>query len=253
MTAGMHSKSRAYVGRRLTYARETYINIDVKGVYRMDFSRYFPIWPQLTAAEREHLSAAAVCREVKQGTLLHSGSSDCLGLLMVEAGRLRAYILSGEGREITLYRLLERDVCLLSASCMMRGAQFDVAVEAERDSTLWVIPSETYRQIMANSAPLANYTNELMAGRFADVMWLMEQVMWKSMDRRLAAFLLEEAALEETEVLPLTQERIGAHLGTAREVVTRMLRYFQGEGLVKLRRGAVELTDPAGLRALAGK
>lgn len=219
----------------------------------MDFSRYFPIWAQLTAAEREQLASAAVFREVRRGALLHSGSADCLGLLMVEAGQLRAFILSGEGREITLYRLLERDVCLLSASCMMKGAQFDVAVEAEKDTALWVIPSEAYRRIMAGSAPLANYTNELMAGRFADVMWLMEQVMWRSMDRRLAAFLLEEAALEGTDDLKLTQERIAAHLGTAREVVTRMLRYFQSEGLVKLRRGAVELADPAGLRALAGE
>ena len=104
---------------------------------------------------------------------------------------------------------------------------------------------------MAESAPLANFTNALMAARFSDVMWLLEQLLWKSMDRRLAAFLLEEAAVEGTDTLRLTHERIAAHLGTAREVVTRLLRYFQSEGLVKLGRGSVELTDRRALAKLA--
>jgi len=81
-------------------------------------------------------------------------------------------------------------------------------------------------------------------------MWLMEQIMWRSFDKRLAAFLLEESALEDTRELKITHEKIANHMGTAREVVTRMLRYFQNEGLVKLTRGTVELTDTKGLRAL---
>ena len=98
---------------------------------------------------------------------------------------------------------------------------------------------------------VANFTNEIMATRFSEVMWLMEQIMWKSFDSRLAAFLLEESDLEETERLKLTHEKIADHLGTAREVVTRMLRYFQGEGLVRLSRGMVELLDRKRLEKLA--
>ena len=105
---------------------------------------------------------------------------------------------------------------------------------------------------MEASAPLSNYTNEIMAARFSDVMWLMEQVMWKSFDRRLADFLLEERALEGTDTLKLTHEAIGNHLGNPREVVTRMLRYFQNEGMVQLSRGTVEITDMAKLAELAG-
>ena len=103
---------------------------------------------------------------------------------------------------------------------------------------------------MQESAPLSNFTNEIMATRFSEVMWLMEQIMWKSFDKRLAAFLLEESALEETPVLKITHEAIANHLGTAREVVTRMLRYFQSEGMVKLARGTVEITDAAALEKL---
>ena len=189
---------------------------------------------------------------MSQGTILHSGSSDCLGLLLVREGQLRAYILSPEGREITLYRLFPRDICLFSASCIMQSIQFDVSIQAEKDTKVWVIPPEVFKGLMESSVPVANYTNQLMASRFSEVMWRMEQIMWQSFDQRLAAFLLEESDLEETPVLKLTHEKIANHLGSAREVVTRMLRYFQEEGLVRLARGTVELLGRKGLEALAG-
>ena len=126
----------------------------------------------------------------------------------------------------------------------------DLTVEAEQDSTVWVIPPDVFRQIAHESAAAAGYVNTLMARRFSEVMWLVEQVMWQSMDRRLAAFLLEESALEHTDTLRLTHEQIANHLGTAREVVTRMLRYFQSEGMVRLSRGTVAIADRRRLEAL---
>ena len=170
---------------------------------------------------------------------------------MVRSGQLRVYILSDEGREVTLYRLFPRDLCLLSASCILRGLQYDVTIEAEKDTQFWQIPAQRYKELMETSAPVANYTNEVMAERFSDVMWLIEQILWKSFDKRLAAFLLEESTLENSTTLKTTHETIGHHLGSPREVVTRMLRYFQDEGLVKLSRGTVELLDPARLQTLA--
>ncbi len=216
----------------------------------MEITDFFPIWNKLTAPQKDRLAGSAVPRTFQKGALVHSGSADCTGLFLVRSGQLRAYTLSEEAREITLYRLFERDICLFSASCMLSSIQFDVMIEAEKDTEVWIIPSETYKSLMESSAPLANYTNEIMASRFSDVMWLMDQIMWKSFDRRLAAFLLEEAALEGTDTLKITHEIIGNHLGTAREVVTRMLRYFQSEGMVALTRGCVELTDRKKLEAL---
>lgn len=169
---------------------------------------------------------------------------------MVKSGQLRAYILSEEGREITIYRLFDMDMCLFSASCMMRSIQFEVTIEAEKDTELWVIPAEIYKTIMEESAPVANYTNELMATRFSDVMWMIEQIMWKSLDKRVAAFLLEEASIEETNELKITHETIANHLGSHREVITRMLRYFQSEDMVKLSRGTVTILDEKKLEAL---
>lgn len=216
----------------------------------MDFASYFPIWDKLTPAQQEQLSRSAVRRSVKKGTLLHNGSMDCLGLLLIRSGQLRAYIFSDEGREITIYRLFEMDICLFSASCMLQSIQFDIAIEAEKDSEVWVIPPDVYKKLMEVSAPAANYTNQIMASRFSEVMWLIEQIMWKSFDKRLAGFLLEESVVEDSTVLKMTHEKIANHMGTAREVVTRMLRYFQNEGMVHLTRGTVEIIDPKGLEAL---
>ena len=172
------------------------------------------------------------------------------GLLLIKSGQLRAYVLSDEGREITIYRLFDMDMCLFSASCLLNSIQFEVMIEAEKDTDLWIIPAEVYKSIMKESAAVANYTNELMAARFSDVMWLIEQVMWKSLDKRVAAFLLEEAAIEESSELKITHEVIANHLGTHREVITRMLRYFQSEGMVKLSRGTIIILEKSKLETL---
>ena len=216
----------------------------------MDFTDYFPVWGKLTPIQQNRILGAVRTRTVKKGTVIHNGSMDCTGLLLVKSGQLRAFILSEEGREITIYRLFDRDMCLFSASCMLRSIQFDVTIEAEKDTELWVIPAEVYQGIMEESAPVANYTNELMAARFSDVMWLIEQIMWKSLDKRVAAFLLEESAIEGSRELKLTHEAIANHLGSHREVITRMLRYFQSEGLVRLSRGRITILDEKKLDAL---
>ena len=133
---------------------------------------------------------------------------------------------------------------------MMRSIQFEMMIEAEKDTELWIVPAEIYQSIMQESAPVSNFTNEIMASRFSEVMWLMEQVMWTSLDKRVAAFLLEEASIEGRSVLKITPQAIANHLGTHREVITRMLRYFQSEGMVRLSRGMVRLLDEDRLRQL---
>lgn len=217
----------------------------------MELDQFFPIWGKLTGEERRLLTQSATRRTAPKGTVLHNGSADCVGVFVICSGLLRAFILSDEGKEVTLYRLFGRDMCLFSASCMMNSIQFEITIEAEKDTDLWIIPAEVYQKLMEGSTAVANYTNQLMATRFSEVMWLMEQIMWKSFDKRLAAFLLDESDLEESPVLKITHDKIAAHMGTAREVVTRMLRYFQSEGMVALTRGAVELTDRKRLLTLS--
>jgi len=217
----------------------------------MPLSKYLPFWNNLTEAQRQILLSAGGERAVHKGEQLHSGSADCVGLIVVIEGQLREYMLSDEGKELTLYRLLPPDICLFSASCLMPSIQFDVFVEAERDSRILLIPSETWRALMHQSLEVSNYTIELMASRFSDVMWLMDQVLYRRMDARLSAFLLEEQALSAGDELELTHETIARHLGTAREVVTRMLKYLQTIGTVSLQRGGIRILNREKLLTLA--
>ena len=216
----------------------------------MSIANYFPVFSKLTPQQQQIVLDYTAIRTVPAGTVVHNGAVECTGFLLVRSGQLRAYTLSSEGREVTIYRLFDHDSCLFSASCIMASLQFEVIIETEKDSEIFIIPPSVYQKLMNESLPVAKYTNDLMATRFSDVMWLMEQIMWKSFDKRLAAFLTEEAAIEGTSTLKVTHEKIANHMGTAREVVTRMLRYFQGEGLVKLTRGTIEIIDEAGLEAL---
>jgi CRP/FNR family transcriptional regulator len=216
----------------------------------MEFFELLPIWDKLTDDQRRRVAEMVEFRRVPKGAFIHDSSADCLGLVMVKSGQLRTYILSEDGREITFSRLFEYDVTLLSASCVMPDLQFNVMIEAEKDSEFWSIPACLFKNLMDESLAVSNFASSLISGNFSELMWLMEQIMWKSFDKRLAAFLLEETQLEESKVLKITHEKIAAHMGTAREVVTRMLRYFQNEGMVKLTRGTIEITDEKKLNML---
>ena len=217
----------------------------------MEFAEYLPFWSKLTEEQKQRIANVIEFRQIKKGTHIHDSSADCLGLVVVRSGQLRAYILSEDGREITISRLTQYDVSLLSASCVMPDMQFNVMIEAEKDSEFWSIPACLFKNLVDESLAVSNYSRNLLSGNFSELMWLMEQIMWKSIDKRLAAFLLEEAQLEETNQLKITHEKIANHMGTAREVVTRMLRYFQSEGMVKLNRGTIEITDKTKLEKLS--
>ena len=217
----------------------------------MEFAEYLPFWNKLTADQQQRIENVIEFRQIRKDTHIHDSSADCLGLVAVRSGQLRAYILSEDGREITISRLTQYDVSLLSASCVMPDMQFNVMIEAEKDSEFWSIPACLFKNLVDESLAVSNYSRNLLSGNFSELMWLMEQIMWKSFDKRLAAFLLEEVQLEESNVLRMTHEKIANHMGTAREVVTRMLRYFQNEGMVQLTRGTIEITDRDKLETLA--
>ena len=217
----------------------------------MDYARNFPIWKKLTREQQERSLTGSEFKKVKAGTILHVGSPDCKGLMIVCSGQLRSYMLSDEGREVTICRFFDMDVCLFSAACVMPNMQFSILIAAEKDCELWIIPACLYKNLMEESQPFASYSCDLVTSHFSDLLCLMEQVMWKKMDERLAEFLLTESAIEGDTQLRITHETIANHLGTHREVVTRMLRYFQCEGMVRLTRGAGEITDEKRLSALS--
>lgn len=217
----------------------------------MEFKNYFPIWNKLNNEQQERIMEVLQLHKVEKGTHIHDSGAECLGLVVMKSGQLRTYMLSEDGREVSISRLFEYDVSLLSASCVMPDLQLNVMIEAEKDSEFWSIPACLFKNLMDESAAVSGFANSLMSSNFSELMWLMEQIMWRSFDKRLAAFLVEEVAVEGSAELKITHEKIANHMGTAREVVTRMLRYFQTEGLVKLTRGSVEVLNEPKLRELA--
>lgn len=210
----------------------------------------FPQWDLLTPQQQAQIREQTPSRIFSRGEMLHQGNQDCTGLFLVRDGQLRVFIISEGGKEVTLYRLFARDICLFSASCIMRNISFELHVQAEKDTDVFVVPAPLYEQLMTESLPIADYTSQLMAARFSDVMWMMEQILFTSFDSRLASFLLEQSKIEDSLTLSITHDEIARHLGSAREVVTRMLKYFAGEGMVTLSRAQVTLTNVKKLRAL---
>lgn len=212
---------------------------------------YLPFFSKLTTDEKNKLVSASHISLCEKGKALRNKREDCLGFVILKKGRLRVYMSSDEGREITLYRLLEGDMCLFSASCAMSNIQFDVMLESEVDSEVVIISPCVYKELMDTSLPVAKYTGELLSSKLSEVMWLMDQVLNKRVDSRLAAWLVEESTLRESKVIAITQEELANHLGTAREVVTRMLKRFQQEGIVEVNRGIVKITDGDALGSMA--
>jgi CRP/FNR family transcriptional regulator, anaerobic regulatory protein len=202
-----------------------------------------PFWEKLTEEQKLSLSNSAAPRRYHRGESMQNTSAQCAGLFLVKHGQLRIFIISENGKEITLYRLFDNDICIFSASCIMKNINFQIYVEAEQKTEVLLIPTSVYNQLNQTSLPVLDYTNQLMASRFSDVMWVMEQVLFTSFDKRLAHFLLEQSTIDGFDNLTITHEAIAKHMGSAREVVTRMLKYFQDEGMVKLARGEITLTD----------
>jgi CRP/FNR family transcriptional regulator len=203
-------------------------------------------WPALNSEQKRFVQGKLLQRCFKQGQNIHDGE-DCTGLILVKSGQLRCFILSESGKEITLFRLFERDVCILSSSCIMRNITFDIHVEAEKNSEIMIMPASVFKQLSDSNPAVKSFEAEIVSARLSDVMWVVEQVVFMSMDKRLAVFLLEQSAIEETDDLAITHEVIARNLGTAREVVSRMLKYFESEGLVSLSRGKITLVSRSGL------
>lgn len=210
----------------------------------------FPFWRKLNDEERQKIVDGTIKFSHGRGAIVHEDRNICTGLLMVVSGQLRIYIISETGKEITLYRLFDRDICVLSASCLIRNITFDVHVQAEKETTILRVATEAYEQVGKTNPLVQDFTNQLVSSRFSDVMWVVEQVVFMSFDRRLAMHLLEAAAIAGEDSFSITHEAIARDLGTAREVVTRMLSRFQDDNLVKLSRGGISLVDREGLYAL---
>ncbi len=203
----------------------------------------FPFVKKFTDSEKETFLRNIQVREFSKGEYVHGGDGKCTGVIAVKHGRLRTYILSPEGKEVTLFRLLSADVCILSASCMMKNIAFDVNVQAEENSVLIVLNPDYFDLLAMTKPEVEKFKNDIVAMRFSEVMWLVEQIMFMKMDRRIANFLVEMANITGKKAIDMSHQEIADNLGTAREVVSRILKYFENEGLITMSRKEIKILN----------
>lgn len=217
-----------------------------KDIYR----EIFPFWNELPHAEQEFICRHSHVMTYAKGTRIHDGN-ECSGVIFVHSGSLRLYMMSEDGKDITLYRLHKGDMCMLSASCVLQSITFDVFVDAEENSECYVISGPAFAEVSSRNPNIKIFALETAVSRFSDVMWAMQQILFMSMDKRLAIFLTDEAARTNSDTIVYTHEQIARYIGSAREVVSRMLKYFANEGIVEVSRGGIKILDKNRLRNLA--
>lgn len=213
------------------------------------FNKNFPFWDNLDKAEKEFICKNSTSVTFTKGANAHD-SSECSGFFFVKSGCLRVYIMSEDGKDITLYRLHSGDMCMLSASCVLQCITFDVFIDAEETTECVVISGPAFASVSERNSDIKIFALELAVSRFSDVIWVMQQILFMSVDRRLAIFLIDESTRTSSDIIELTHEQIARYMGSAREVVSRMLKYFSNEGLVEVSRKGVKITDKPRLRDL---
>ncbi len=209
-----------------------------------------PFWSSLLEEEKDRVRQRAFVNHYEKGTIINNGNKECLGMFFVLSGEIRTYLLSEEGREVTLFRLYSSDICVLSASCIISQITFETQMIAQQDADLLIIPVDVIAEISENNIYVRCFLYEMATRRFSDVMWAMQQILFKGLDRRLAGFLLAEAERSNSNVIHMTHEKIAQQISSAREVVARMFKHFAEDGLVDVKRGAITLLDIDGLRNL---
>lgn len=203
----------------------------------------FPFWEKLTMEQQNRMLQGVIGNHYAKGTMLHYGGKECAGVQIIYSGQARVFVTSAGGGEITLFRLLDGDVSILSAACMMRGMDIELDMELETDSEICTIPKCIYQKISEENAEVKDYTLEMISEKFSDIMWLFNQYVFSNVASRLAGSILEHRALAGTDLFSITHDVLARDIGTAREVVTRLLKQFQKDGLIKITRGKIEVLD----------
>ncbi|RVU97414.1 Crp/Fnr family transcriptional regulator [Coriobacteriales bacterium OH1046] len=215
------------------------------------FATALPFWDVLGEDDRALIVCASHEMSFAAGEQMSGAAAECLGGFVVLEGSVRVYLMSDEGREVTIVRLRPDEPCLMGASCVLRSIAFDVFLQAERDTRCILIAPQTLDAVFRRNLRAENWALNALVDRFSDIMWTLQQTLFASMDKRLAIFIYEECLRTGTDVVEMTQEQIARHLGSAREVVSRMLSYFSDEGIVNVGRGRLEVVDRVRLKGIA--
>lgn len=209
----------------------------------MEFESLYPFWPDLSDSDREYVRQSCYTENVKKGTVMNCGTDQCKGVFATVTGQMRVYIISEEGREVTLFRVNEGEICVLSAFCLMETIRFEVLLEATADSVCLILPTVCLKNILKRNPKTELYLYRAAAIKFSEIMWSMQEILFKKVDRRIAGFLLREMDEKQTATLYLTHDEIAKDVGSAREVVSKALKYLAEQKVLELGRGKITIPD----------
>ena len=221
----------------------------INNIYETIYKERFPFWNSLSDNDKEFLCKSSSTKVFKKGEHIYDGNNYG-GVVFLLNGCIRVYMISEDGKELTLLRIHDDELCILSASCVTKPFSFDILVDTESDCECYYIPTEAFEYINKKYTEARIYALESTLECMADIMWLMEQILFMSMDKRLAIFLLDEINRCDTDTVMLTHSLIAKYMGSAREVVSRMLKYFESENIVQLSRRGVRIIDKERLRKI---
>lgn len=211
---------------------------------------HFPAWNQLTKEQRELICARSSVIYLEKGEFVQELDGGCSGVLIVKEGMMRAYTISESGKDVTYYRLKPGDVDLLSASCVLKGLNMEMYWEAMNSCQVIQILPCAFAQVMNENIHLEATCYKISTSRLSQIIVAMQYMMFNSVQERLARFLIGEIHNTQSDIILMTHEQIAQLMGTAREVVTRMLKEFAHDGIVSLERGKVIILDQSRLVGL---
>ncbi len=209
----------------------------------------FPFWGELRDEDKNYIYQNTYKKAYAKNTTVYDGI-EAGGLIILNSGCMRVYIVSEEDKELTLMRIHKDELCILSAAFINESITLDIFVDAEEDCECYYISGDAFEKINNKYEKAKIYALENTVECFSNITWIMEQILFMSMDKRLAIFLLDEITRTETDTVMLTHSLIAKYMGSAREVVSRMLKYFENEGIVELSRRGVKVIDKKRLREL---
>lgn len=210
---------------------------------RLHLENYLPFFDKLSENEKNKVIKNASIKTVNTHELIHSKNSDCTGIVLVLKGQLRSFMISDSGREITIFRLFERDVCILSSSCFYKNLTYDINLEAYEKSTIIIIDGNLIKELSYKNLCVQEFIINLTQNKLSETLFVLEQVVFFSLKSRVANFLLNEYYLTNSLDINITHDYIANNLGSSREVISRMLKGFEKEGIISIFRGKLTILD----------
>jgi CRP/FNR family transcriptional regulator len=205
----------------------------------------YPVLGKLPAGLLQRIVESMQTLTVPAAAVVFDEHQPCRGFPFVLEGAIRVVKLSASGRELPLYRVLAGESCIISSSCLLGHADYNARGVSEGSTTLALLPRPLFEEMLGESA-FRDFVFALFSERIAELMQLVEEVAFRKLDQRLASLLLGKG-----RVVHATHQQLADELGSVREMVSRLLKGFAEQGLVRLGREQVELLDPAGLRKVA--